>query len=366
MKKPHRLVFHCLQGMILIVLSSLLASCKISVPAGSETTQPAADAIFTAAAQTAEARRIERITQTAAQAPIEPTAETPVEVSTQIPSETTVEAPTQPPLGTPVETLDLPSPPATVAVPSTDAAVTPVEDKAEFIEDVNVPDGAKFPPGKHFQKTWRIENIGKTTWTTEYAMIFIDGDLLGANSVVALPKEVPPWEKVNLSIDMVAPSSPGKYTSYWKLRNASGKLFGFGEAGDEAIWVQINVESGLASDEDTIGETITSTITGTQTISAVSLSVDNPEISGCPHTFLVTALIDLKEAATVTYSLEGGDKTGLPLRLPLPTTRNLDAGAHLVIYELTFSQSITGWARLRITQPEPLVSDNVNFSLDCG
>jgi hypothetical protein len=254
----------------------------------------------------------------------------------------------------------------TITKPPTDVAVVPGEDKATFIEDVNVPDGTTFSPGKHFQKTWRIENTGKTTWTPEYALVFIDGTLMGAPSVVSLTQKVSPWEKVNVSIDMVAPTNPGKYTGYWKMRNDSGKIFGFGSTGSEAIWVQINVESALASGLDTSDQTITSTITGTQTIQSVALSVDDPVINGCPHTFLVTALINLKEAATVTYSLEGGDNTGSPLRLPLPATRNLDAGAHPVIYELTFSQSVTGWARLRITQPEMFVSEQVNFSLDCG
>ncbi len=368
MKKPDKTVFHYLSVIILIMLSTSLASCKISASEGSETTQPAADAIFTAAAQTAEARRIERITQTAAKAP--------VETSTQPPSETTVEIPTQaspetsgePPGSSTTPALTMPpeQPITTITLPSTDVAVVPGEDKAVFIDDVTVPDGTKYPPGKHFQKTWRIENTGKTTWDGTYALVFIDGNLMGGSSVVALPQKVTPWDKVNVTVDMVAPAEPGKYTGYWKLRNASGKIFGFGETGDEAIWVQIVVEAALASDLESTAEETSSPITQTQTVGAVSLSVDEPVINGCPHTFRLTALINLKEAATVTYSLEGGDNAGGQLRFPLPATRNLDAGAHPVIYELTFSKSVTGWARLRITQPDPVVSDQVNFSLNCG
>ena len=360
MRIIQRVVFNSLRGIILIAISLLLVSCGSSGPGGSKTTQPSADSIFTAAAQTAEYRRIERITQTAAKAPVEPTKK----VSTQAPPETT--ALQSPSADTSAVPTSPDQPPATITRPATDAAVVPGEDKATFIVDINVPDGTKFQAGKHFQKTWRIENTGKTTWTGQYALVFIDGDLMGASSVIALPQEVKPWEKVSITVDMVAPSKPGKYTGYWKLRNASGKIFGFGETGHEAIWVQIVVESGLASEVDTSGQVITSTFTANQTIQAVSLSVDNPEFVGCPHTFRMTALIDLNQAAMVTYNLEGADDTGSPLRLPIPATRNLDAGAHPVIYELTFSRSIIGWARLRITQPEPLISDEVKFSLTCG
>ena len=230
MNRLQKAVFYCVQGMILIMLSSSLASCDIFAPSGSKATQPSADSIFTAAAQTAEFRRIERITQTAARAPVKPTSEKPTKTARETPSADTPVVPTSPE-----------QPITTITKPATDAAVASGEDKATFIVDINVPDGTKFQPGKHFQKTWRIENTGKTTWTGQYALVFIDGDLMGASSVIALPQEVSPWEKVSITVDMVAPSSPGKYTGYWKLRNASGKIFGFDETGKEAIWVQIIV-----------------------------------------------------------------------------------------------------------------------------
>ena len=345
MKKHIREICYGWQGAFMVVLALLLASCKLSAPAGSKSTAAGPEAIYTAAAQTANARLQERLAQTSAvasQAPVEPTV-----------------APPSPTTEAAVITPTLPA--ATTAVaPPTEAPVAPGDDKAEFIEDVNIPDDTAFTPGKAFKKTWKIENTGKITWTSDYALVFVDGDLMGASPAVPMPQKVDPWEKVQISVDMVAPASPGKYTSYWKLRNADGKIFGFGSTGNEAIWVQIVVQSSLASGE------ATSTVMGDQVVGAVSLSVDNPAAGGCPHTFIFTALIALNKAASLTYSLEGGDNAGNQIRLPLPATRNLDAGAHPVVYELTFSENMVGWARLRIARPEQVFSNQVNFTLTCG
>jgi hypothetical protein len=36
---------------------------------------------------------------------------------------------------------------------------------------------------------------------------------------------VSPGQEVDLSLDMVAPATPGTYQSFWKFRNASGIIF---------------------------------------------------------------------------------------------------------------------------------------------
>ena len=37
--------------------------------------------------------------------------------------------------------------------------------KAEFVEDVTIPDNTRIPPATYFTKTWRIRNAGYCTWT---------------------------------------------------------------------------------------------------------------------------------------------------------------------------------------------------------
>ncbi len=109
---------------------------------------------------------------------------------------------------------------------STATATTQPCDQAQFIADVTIPDGSKIVAGQTFTKTWRLRNLGSCTWTPNYAMVFIRGDAMGAPAVVNLPGNVPPNTTVDLSVNLRAPATPGKYLSEWKLRNASGVVFG--------------------------------------------------------------------------------------------------------------------------------------------
>ncbi|MFZ5820131.1 MAG: NBR1-Ig-like domain-containing protein [Chloroflexota bacterium] len=116
-------------------------------------------------------------------------------------------------------------------------------DWAQFVADVTVPDGTSYAPGTAFRKTWRLKNIGSCTWTTSYALVFDSGEKMGAPSAVNFPSSVAPGQTVDLSVDMTAPSSAGHYFSYWKLRNASGAIFGIGSTANKAFWAEIYVSS---------------------------------------------------------------------------------------------------------------------------
>ena len=114
--------------------------------------------------------------------------------------------------------------------------------RAQFIRDVTVPDGSHFAPGDTFTKTWRLRNVGTCTWTTDYALVFDSGNDFGAAATQQLTDSVPPWSYVDLTIpDMVAPATPGKHFSYWKLDDGSGGRFGVGWGGGVPIFALINV-----------------------------------------------------------------------------------------------------------------------------
>ncbi len=118
---------------------------------------------------------------------------------------------------------------------------------AQFVSDVTIPDGTNIGPGTTFVKTWRLKNIGSCTWTTSYAAVFTGGDLMGAPSVVYLPYSVTPGATVDISVNMTAPTGLGHYRGNWKLRNASGGLFGVGGSGSYVFWVDIYVNSSYTS-----------------------------------------------------------------------------------------------------------------------
>ncbi len=113
---------------------------------------------------------------------------------------------------------------------------------AQFIADVTVPDGTNFAPNTAFKKTWRIKNIGSCAWKSgDVSLIFDSGEKMGAPSSSALSTTVNPGQTVDITVDMVAPSSAGRYFGYYKFKSASGGVFGIGSTANKSFWVEINV-----------------------------------------------------------------------------------------------------------------------------
>ncbi len=127
------------------------------------------------------------------------------------------------------------------------ASLTPVPvsrcDSIQFLGDATYPDGSLVTLNNNFVKTWRLKNIGTCSWTPSYALVFVSGDLMSGPSDVALSRNVNPGQTIEMSVSLTAPNRGGSYRGYWKLRNASGVLFGFGPQADTAFWVDIKVNN---------------------------------------------------------------------------------------------------------------------------
>jgi hypothetical protein len=136
--------------------------------------------------------------------------------------------------------------------------------RASFVEDVTVPDGTLINAGEKFTKTWRFKNIGNCTWTKSYKFVFVGGDKMGAPTSVSLPAEVLPNNTIDVSIDLVAPQTPGKYKGIWSFEDEKGQRFGLGASGKGEIWVQVEV-----------GKTPTSTPTSTPEPAQLNLPTVN-------------------------------------------------------------------------------------------
>ena len=156
------------------------------------------DAIYTAAFQTFEA-------QQATQQALIPPAETP-----------------------------LPSPAATSTQPfafPTSVLASPTSglaqgcDNSAFVSDITIPDNTNMTPGQTFTKTWAVQNSGTCAWSTSYKLMFVFGTALDGTSV-AIPQSVAPGAQTQISVNLVASATPGKYTSNWKLQNDKGQYFG--------------------------------------------------------------------------------------------------------------------------------------------
>ncbi len=105
--------------------------------------------------------------------------------------------------------------------------------------DISIPDDSQLLPGQVFTKVWLLQNVGTCTWTKDYKVALFSGESMGAQISVSLPGNVPPGQSVEISLDMVAPQTPGEYQSNWKLRNPSNEWFGIGPDGSAPFWVRI-------------------------------------------------------------------------------------------------------------------------------
>lgn len=141
-------------------------------------------------------------------------------------------------------------------------------DAAYYLKDVTIPDGTEFSPGESFTKTWELRNDGTCTWTDEYGLSFDGSDtnsaqMSGPDFQVFDPgTSVSSAQTIEISVDLIAPSTPGTHRGNWRLRNADGTDFGLGGTGP--FWVEIVVLGPTLTPSATdIGPTSTPTNTKT-------------------------------------------------------------------------------------------------------
>jgi hypothetical protein len=198
--------------MFIVPVVLLIASLACNLPSTVNSTPAAVstlNALYTIAAQTVQA------------------ASTPLGSATPLPSPTN-----------PFPTYVTATP---VSINTNTPAPVVLCDAAAFVKDITIPDGTTLGRGVNFTKTWRIQNVGICSWTPAYALVFVGGNGMGAPTAVSLSGNVNPGDTVDVSVNMTSPATDGHYVGYWKLRNASGVLFGIGAQASGAFWVDINV-----------------------------------------------------------------------------------------------------------------------------
>jgi len=303
---------------LFLLFSLLLSSC---LPAPVNAAQP------TQTVSTLEAGVVQTVEANFAQQ----TATAPTNTPTPTPTLTETPTATATPTSTPTPT----------GVPATQAPIVQVAPcySAAFIEDVSVPDGSEFSAGADFTKTWRLQNTGSCTWTTDFQVVFDHGDLLGAPSSFNLPNTVFPGQTVDISADMTAPESAGTYEGFWRLETPSGGTV-FGDFTDQIV------------------------VTNSIDINSIDLSVNNSQVTtSCPpgNQFTITAVIRIDGTGDVKYYWEFSNDTRSDEH-----TLTFD-GSTRRTFSTTFTVDHSGtfWARLHIVQPESMNSEKVYFTLTC-
>jgi len=212
------------------ITALMLSACGANLTNAATQTQ-AVNAIFTAAAQTIEAK-------------------TPVVTATPIPSQTPL--PSQTPTITPTITA--------TTIPPT----SPIQnycDNSLFVADANYPDNTVLNPGQAFEKTWTLQNIGTCTWKESYSITFAGGDMMNG-ATTSINQSVAAQLEANVSVKLVAPIKPGTYSGAWRMANSKGAPFG------QVIYVVIQV-----------GTPGTSTVTATAASAPAATSSATPSVT---------------------------------------------------------------------------------------
>ncbi|KAJ7751215.1 hypothetical protein DFH07DRAFT_745724 [Mycena maculata] len=126
--------------------------------------------------------------------------------------------------------------PATQEQPAPAAPAPALELRASFVNDVTLPDGQIFPPGAEFMKCWQIVNNGSLEWPAGTELVYVAGEQLAREhggparvlvGAVKVGAEIELWTG-----ELKAPEAPGRYVSYWRLRDGQGQLFG------DSLWIE--------------------------------------------------------------------------------------------------------------------------------
>jgi hypothetical protein len=347
-------------ALVAIVIIIVLLVLWTSPPEAELTPTTDPNAVYTAAAQTADTRLTQLAAVTPSETPLPPL---PTVDGTQTAAAQTVQAQ----LTIVTGATSTVSTSTTPTVLSTSMPTGSTADRAAYVADVTVPDGTDFNPGASFTKTWRLRNTGSTNWSTSYSLVFIGGDKMGDTTSAAVPVAVAAGAEVDISVALVAPTTPGHYRGYWKMINASGQYF------DESIYVEIDVvgtgtQPSGATSTPSSGATATPTSGAPgQVITDLAFAVGESSYTGpCPHTLIFTASFTVLQNTSLTYQLEGGSNTpGFEFDLPSPFTSNFTPGTYSQGFQLDISDSVDGWMRFHITDPVNLTSNQVNFNLTC-
>lgn len=220
-----------------VIMLITLVGCNLPVSGGSE---GGPGAFYTQAAQTIVAQLTYSVIETyVAQQTQEAIATSTPEATATPTQEPATATPTIQPTST-----NTPLPPTSTPIPTPCNAI-------QFIADVTIDDGETMKANENFYKIWRLKNVGTCTWTTDYDLVFVEGDLMDGDKAVPLTYDVDPGETIDVAVYLTAPAKKGTYTGYWMLSSANGARFGFGPYADKVFWVKIVVKSTAPSYYDT-------------------------------------------------------------------------------------------------------------------
>lgn len=126
----------------------------------------------------------------------------------------------------------------------------PVKQMARFVNHVTLQEGEKIPAGERCTKTWRVRNDSPRSWPEgPIQLVYVSGnaaDRLSLEETYPVEAKLAPGEETLLSVDITAPSAPGLYQGFWRLRGPKGCKFGQ----RLGCSILVNADEAVISDSD--------------------------------------------------------------------------------------------------------------------
>jgi uncharacterized protein affecting Mg2+/Co2+ transport len=123
---------------------------------------------------------------------------------------------------------------------------------AEFVADVTVQDGSVQLPNSTIKKTWSVKNNGTEKWATGSYLEFVSGSVqpsqLETKELVMrfpLPSAAA-GETVNITVNTVCPSKPGRHRGEFHLTGPNGDKFDH----HFRLWIDVTIPLPRLSKED--------------------------------------------------------------------------------------------------------------------
>jgi uncharacterized protein YkwD len=114
---------------------------------------------------------------------------------------------------------------------------------AILLRDVTIQDDTQLTAGEKITKTWEFQNMGTCPWVG-YTVNFSSGDQMDA-PVSAPVADTLPGSKVQVSVELTAPTADGTYAGYFTLHDATGKAIQIGA--ESTFWVKFRVGNYVAA-----------------------------------------------------------------------------------------------------------------------
>ena len=133
-----------------------------------------------------------------------------------------------------------PIPEITATPPLAITAPLNCTDSTILLRDVTIQDNTIVKAGEKFVKTWEFQNTGTCPWIN-YTLDFSSGDQMDAPLSSPIPATLAK-DRVQISVDLTAPSANGTYTGFFTLNNSNGEIVPIGI--EKTFWVKIIVGSG--------------------------------------------------------------------------------------------------------------------------